>query len=70
MSFTDLMKHIGENIRTARKSKNLTLEALGSLCDFEKASLSRIEQGKGNPSLRTLIRIADALEVEVSTFFI
>ena len=34
--------------------------------DMDPATLNRLEQGKGNPNLRTLERVADALGVEVA----
>ena len=38
--------------------------------DFSKGHLSEILRGKGSPSLNTLTKLADALEVEVCDFFI
>jgi transcriptional regulator with XRE-family HTH domain len=38
--------------------------------DFSKGHLSEILRGKGSPSLSTLIRLADALDLEVFEFFI
>jgi transcriptional regulator with XRE-family HTH domain len=38
--------------------------------DFSKGHLSEILRGKGSPSVNTLIKLADALDVEVIDFFI
>lgn len=38
--------------------------------DFSKGHLSEILRGKGSPSVATLIKLANALEVEVCDFFI
>jgi transcriptional regulator with XRE-family HTH domain len=35
------------------------------MADMDPATLNRLEQGKGNPNLRTLERVAEALDVEV-----
>jgi DNA-binding XRE family transcriptional regulator len=37
--------------------------------DMDPATLNRLEQGKGNPNLKTLERVAEALGVEVAEFF-
>jgi transcriptional regulator with XRE-family HTH domain len=39
------------------------------MADMDPATLNRLEQGKGNPNLRTLERVAAALGVEVADFF-
>ena len=38
--------------------------------DFSKGHLSEILRGKGSPSVSTLIKLAEALDVEVCDFFI
>lgn len=38
-------------------------------CDFEKASLSRIESGQANPTIRTLYKLSKALDVPIAEFF-
>lgn len=55
---------LGEKIAAARKAKGMTLEALGEAVGLVKSSLSGYENGtlKGGPDIRTLIRIAKALE--------
>jgi transcriptional regulator with XRE-family HTH domain len=38
--------------------------------DFSKGHLSEILRGKGSPSVNTLIKLADALDVEACDFFV
>jgi transcriptional regulator with XRE-family HTH domain len=38
--------------------------------DFSKGHLSEILRGKSSPSLNTLIKLADALKIQVCDFFI
>ena len=38
--------------------------------DFSKGHLSEILRGKGSPSVNTLVKLAEALGVEVCDFFI
>ena len=60
---------LGKRIRTLRKLKRLTIEELGEKAGIGYKFLSEVERGKANPSLDTLTKIADALEIEVSALF-
>lgn len=60
---------LGRKIRKIRIEKKLSLSDLGSMIGMEKANVSRLESGKTNPTLMTLFKVADALEVEVEAFF-
>ena len=60
---------MGERIKAIRLSKNMTQNQLAMECDFEKASLSRIESGLSNPTVRTLNKISVALDVSLADFF-
>jgi len=57
------LKHIGENIRTARKRKGLTLEVISGLADVTESFLGMVERGASSLSIETLISICDALDV-------
>ncbi len=56
------LEQVGNNIRTYRQKKGLTLEALGEDVGLDKSNMHRIEQGK-NITLVTLLKIAAYLEV-------
>lgn len=45
-----------------RKKLNLSQKEMTKRCGISQADLSRIENGNANPSLKTLERIADALD--------
>ncbi len=45
-----------------RLEKGLTLEELGQKADLKDTSISRIINGGTNPRLRTIHKLADALE--------
>jgi len=57
------LKHVGENIRAARKRKNITLEVLSGLSDVSESFLGMVERGASSLSIDTLISICDALDV-------
>lgn len=60
---------IGNNISKIRKKKGLTSKELGLRCDIEKSNLINIEKGRINVTANTLLKLANALEVEVMEFF-
>lgn len=55
-----------ERIRQLRKERELSQVKLAVMADMDPATLNRLEQGKGNPNLKTIERVADALGVEVA----
>jgi transcriptional regulator with XRE-family HTH domain len=60
---------IGKRIKEARQAKRLSQEALSEKIGMSAKYLSSVERGKENPTLDTLIKLADALEVEASELF-
>jgi transcriptional regulator with XRE-family HTH domain len=58
-----------ERIRQLRKERGLSQAKLAVMADMDPATLNRLERGTGNPNLKTLDRVADALGVEVADFF-
>ena len=61
--------HPGPRIRTLRNRARLTLRQLAELAGLSPSFLSSIEQGKGNPSLGALRRIAEALGTTTQELF-
>jgi transcriptional regulator with XRE-family HTH domain len=51
-------------------SKYQSLDRYYLVTDFSKGHISEILRGKGSPSVNTLIKLADALAVDVCGFFI
>ncbi|MBL7742629.1 MAG: helix-turn-helix transcriptional regulator [Chitinophagaceae bacterium] len=68
---TDLkfLVSLGARIKELRIEKNMTQNELAIQCNFEKASMSRIESGKTNITVLTLRKISKALEVDIAEFF-
>ena len=58
------------NIKYFRSLKNLTQEKLSEISGISKDYLSEIERGKKTPSIKRLIKIAEALDRDVYKFFI
>lgn len=58
----------GQRIRTVRRESNINLHQLALLTGISAPALSLIENGKRDPRLSTLSKIAKALRVEISAF--
>jgi transcriptional regulator with XRE-family HTH domain len=56
--------NLGVHIRQLRESKNLSQQDLADDCGIPKVQIGRIERAKINTTIRTLIKIANALEIE------
>lgn len=69
-SFDNDAMDIGTVIKSRRIERGLKLEALAFDASVSASTLSRIERGKLTPSLDTLYRLAEALELPVSTLFL
>lgn len=55
--------HLGSRLRAARLGAGLSQSRLEELSGIPKARLSRYENGRVEPSIRTLTRLARALDV-------
>ena len=69
MKQPDLLLKMGEKIRFIRMKKKMTQNDLAIECDFEKASMSRLESGRSNPTVRTLQKVCIALDVHITELF-
>lgn len=56
----------GDNIKRIRKAKNFTQKKLGEMCGIDEANLRKYENGRLEPSLTTIRKIAEALDVALS----
>ena len=65
----DIRKGLGKRIRTLRKLKALTQEELGEKAGISYKFVGEIERGEVNPSLDSLVRIANALGVKAGDLF-
>ena len=60
---------IGSRIRQLRQEKHLSQEAFADLCELDRTYISSIEKGKRNVSIINLEKIANALNISLSTLF-
>ena len=62
MHFKNLIK----NIKERREMLQVTQEMLADLSGVGLRTLKQFERGKGNPTLQTLSKLADALGLELT----
>jgi transcriptional regulator with XRE-family HTH domain len=60
---------VGQQIRRLREEKDLSQEEFAGLADIDRAYYGGIERGERNVAALNLIKIADALEMEVGRLF-
>lgn len=58
-------KRLGETIINSRKKANLSQHELALFSDVDRSYLAEVEQGKANPSIKFLNKIAKILKIRV-----
>jgi len=69
MSFSVIFKKIGLKIKLLRIERKISQQDLAAACNFEKSNLARIEAGRTNPTVATLLKICQVLDVSISQLF-
>ncbi|MCV6596458.1 MAG: helix-turn-helix transcriptional regulator [Mangrovicoccus sp.] len=59
----------GNNLRSARKAQGYSQESFAHAVDLDRTYIGGIERGERNPGLKTVIKIADALNLDVADLF-
>lgn len=60
-----LAEHVGHNIAKARREARITQDRLAAEVFLDRAAISRMEQGHRLPRLDHIVRLADAIGVQV-----
>ncbi len=67
MARTDrLIRLTSQEIRRRRETKGISQEALANICGLHRTYVGAIERGERNVTITTLLKIADALDCEIS----
>jgi quercetin dioxygenase-like cupin family protein/ribosome-binding protein aMBF1 (putative translation factor) len=61
----DMEAHVGEKVRAVREERGLSLKDISQRTDLDVALLEKIEKGKVNPPLGTVIKLAKALDMKM-----
>ncbi|MDD3012281.1 MAG: helix-turn-helix transcriptional regulator [Candidatus Gastranaerophilales bacterium] len=65
----DVYKQFATKVQKLRKAKGYTKSMLSSLADLDISYIGKIERCEKSPNLRTIIKLANALEVPVKELF-
>lgn len=68
MEKSHILKLVGKRIKDIRIAKGLSqVDVVGKMQgEIDPTNISRIEAGRTNPTLFTLFRLAEALEVDIT----
>jgi transcriptional regulator with XRE-family HTH domain len=62
-------RDVGRRIREVREGRGLSLKSLAERCGLSLNAISRIERGESSPTVSSLHRLAEALDVPITDFF-
>ncbi len=66
MKEEEIIKKIAFNIKVERMRKNLTQFQLAEMIDVHEKYIGKVESGKQNLTIKTLIKLANALDIKLS----
>ncbi len=65
----DVNKIFGKRIEFLRKKQNLSQEELAFKCELHRTYIGAIERGEKSPTLNTMEKIANGLNIEIVELF-
>lgn len=63
-------KKVGMNIRLERVKRGISQESLADLAGLARSTMGIVERGEQSPSIQTITKIANALNIEIYKLFI
>lgn len=70
VSEQEFIKFLGVRIRQLREEKNISQQVLADICNVPKSTIGRLERGEVNPTVKTLLKISNALNIEFIHLFL
>lgn len=65
MTIKEMMVKMGDRMREARRKKGFNQTELAREIGYSLQGLAKIERGESDPALSTIMKIADALDVDL-----
>ena len=62
-----VLKEFGKNLQKLREAKGFSTRQFADEAEISHSSVGRLEAGLSNPTMTTLIKIAEALEVDLNS---
>lgn len=69
VSETHILRLLAEGIKSLRRAKDWSQEQLAERASIQRSYLADLERGHRNPSVRTLVKVANAFGVAVPALF-
>lgn len=63
------VEDFGKRLRELRKAQGYSQEGFALTVELDRTYIGGIERGERNPGLKTILRIAEALEVPAAELF-
>ena len=69
INIDEIDKIVGMNIRLERVKRGISQEKLADLAGVARSTMGIIERGEQSPSIQTLAKVANALDVDIRKLF-
>lgn len=69
INISDIDKKVGMNIRVERIRKNISQEGLADMAELARSTMGIVERGEKSPSLQTIAKISNALNIDIRKLF-
>ncbi|WP_445722689.1 helix-turn-helix domain-containing protein [Flavobacterium sp.] len=69
ISEQEYINNLGIRIRQLREERNISQQMLADMCNMPKSSIGRVERGKVSVTIKSLIKISNAFEIELIQLF-
>ena len=69
ININELPKKFGKQVKIERIKQDISQEKLAELADLHRTTLGIIEKGKAFPTLDSIAKIANALNIKLSELF-
>lgn len=66
----EIDKKVGLNIRLERVKRGISQEILADMAGIARSTMGIIERGEQSPSLQTVAKVANALQVDIYKLFL
>ncbi|MGE3557250.1 MAG: helix-turn-helix domain-containing protein [Candidatus Obscuribacterales bacterium] len=64
-----ILKKFGQTLRLERRKQGLSQEEFAHIAGIDRSYVGAVERGEQNPSLWTIARLANALELPIGSLF-
>lgn len=70
IKINEIDKKVGMNIRLERTKRGISQENLADLAKIARSTMGIVERGEQSPSVQTLAKVANALNIDLYKLFI